>query len=109
MDYAQRVSISRARVADDVGLRPRAAEVSWCSKSAVISGILVMTEDTAFVEGCYRLAGGVSQVFMFRRSNGIEEVGIKQNLTWRSGVTGLNAILPNGQDGGARSGRQCVN
>jgi hypothetical protein len=33
------VSISRARVADDVGLRPRAAEVSWRSKSAVISGI----------------------------------------------------------------------
>ena len=37
MDCAQRVSISRARVA--VGLRPRAAEVSWCSTSAVISGI----------------------------------------------------------------------
>jgi hypothetical protein len=61
---------------------------------AEITFDLVMTEDMAFVEGCYRLAGGVWQVFIFRRSNGIEEVGMKQNLTWRSGVTGLNAILP---------------
>lgn len=53
-----------------------------------------MTEDMAFVESCYRLAGGVWQVFMFRRYNGTEAVGVKQNLTWRSGVTGLNAILP---------------
>ena len=62
---------------------------------AEITFDLVMTEDMPFVEGCYRLAGGVWQVFMFRRSNGIEAVGIKQNLTWRSGVTGLNAIMPN--------------
>jgi hypothetical protein len=63
---------------------------------AEITFDLVMTEDMAFVEGCYRLAGGgVWQVFIFRRSNGLEEVGIKQNLTWRSGATGLNAILPN--------------
>lgn len=44
---------------------------------------LVMTEDMPFVEGCYRLADGVWQVFIFRRSNGTEEVGIKQNLTWQ--------------------------
>lgn len=62
---------------------------------AEITFDLVMTEDMAFVEGCFRLAGGVWQVFMFRRYNGIETVGVKQNLTWKSGVTGLNAILPN--------------
>jgi hypothetical protein len=61
---------------------------------AEITFDLVMTEDMAFVEGCYRLAGGVWQVFMFRRFNGTEAVGIKRNLTWKSGVTGLNAILP---------------
>jgi len=61
---------------------------------AEITFDLVMTEDMPFVEGCYRLADGVWRVFIFRRSNRTEEVGIKQNLTWRSGVTGLNAILP---------------
>lgn len=61
---------------------------------AEITFDLVMTEDMAFVKGCYRLAGGAWQVFMFRRYNGIEAVGVKQSLTWRSGVTGLNAILP---------------
>ena len=64
------------------------------SMKAEISFDLVMTEDMPFVEGCYRLSDGVWRIFIFRRSNGIEEVGIKQNLTWKSGVTGLNAILP---------------
>jgi hypothetical protein len=62
---------------------------------AEITFDLVMTDDMPFVEGCYRLAGGAWQVFMFRRTNGTEDVGIKQNVSWKSGVTGLNAILLN--------------
>lgn len=51
---------------------------------AEITFDLVMTEDMAFVESCYRLAGGVWQVFMFRRYNGTEAVGVSR--TSRGGV-----------------------
>jgi hypothetical protein len=62
---------------------------------AEITFDLVMTEDMPFVEGCYRLDGGEWQVFMFRHSRrGMEPVGVKRDLSWGSGVTGLNAILP---------------
>lgn len=62
---------------------------------AEITFDLIMEENMSFVEGCYRLEGGHWQVFMLRKSRrGIEEVGIKRNLTWASGVTGINIIVP---------------
>jgi hypothetical protein len=63
---------------------------------AEITFDLVMTEDMPFVEGCYRLDDGEWQVFMFRHSGGFEPVGVKRDLDWASGVTGLNVILPDG-------------
>src|SRR6266850_5938789 len=60
---------------------------------------LVMDDDMSFVEGCYRLDDGIWHVFMFRKSRGIEsEVGIKKDLVWDSGVTGLNVILPDDEN-----------
>jgi hypothetical protein len=61
---------------------------------AEITFDLVMDEDMSFVEGCYRLDGGEWQVFIFRHARGREPVGGKRGLTWKSGVTGLNAFLP---------------
>jgi hypothetical protein len=62
---------------------------------AEITFDLVMTEDMPFVEGCYRLDEGDWQVFMFRHSGrGAEPAGVKRDLVWDSGVTGLNVILP---------------
>lgn len=58
-----------------------------------ISFDLVMEDDMAFVEGCYRLDDRIWHVFMFRKSRGFEEIGIKRNLVWDSGVTGLNVIV----------------
>ena len=55
---------------------------------------LVMEENMSFVEGCYRLEDELWHVFMFRKSRGIEEVGIKRDLVWQSGVTGINIIIP---------------
>jgi hypothetical protein len=60
---------------------------------AEITFDLVMTEDMPFVEGCYRLDGGEWQVFTFTHSTG-ERVKVKTKVVWRSGVTGLNAFLP---------------
>ena len=54
---------------------------------------LIMGDDMPFVEGCYRLADGIWHVFMFRKSRGLEKVGTKRDLVWKSGVTGLNVIL----------------
>ena len=55
---------------------------------------LVMEDEMSFVEGCCRLEDDIWCVFMFRKSrNGIEEVGVRKNLVWDSGVTGLNIIV----------------
>jgi hypothetical protein len=55
---------------------------------------LVMEDDMSFVEGCYQLSDGVWHVFMFRKTRrGAEDVGVKKDLVWASGVTGLNVIL----------------
>jgi hypothetical protein len=60
-----------------------------------ISFDLVMEDDMAFVEGCYRLQGGKWHVFMIRHSRGgTERVGVKKDLVWKSGVTGINMIVP---------------
>jgi hypothetical protein len=59
-----------------------------------ISFDLVMEEDMPFVEGCYRLCDGEWHVFMVRHSRGgTDSVGIRRNLTWKSGVAGLNVIV----------------
>jgi hypothetical protein len=61
---------------------------------AEISFDLVMHEDMGFVEGTYRLEGGVWQVFIFLRERpGIRNVGVTTNIVWESGVTGLNVIV----------------
>lgn len=54
---------------------------------------LVMEDNMSFVEGCFRLENHLWQVFIFRKSRGIEPIGVKKNLVWGSGVTGLNIIV----------------
>jgi hypothetical protein len=54
---------------------------------------LVMHDDMYFVEGCYRLEGGVWQVVTCFRSGGHREVGVRLNVSWASGVTGVNVIV----------------
>jgi len=61
---------------------------------AEITFDLVMDENMPFVEGCYRLHNDIWHVFMFRKSRGVEPVGVKKNLVWDSGVTGINVIVP---------------
>ena len=62
---------------------------------AEITFDLVMEEDNSFVEGCYRLGGGVWQVFIFWKSKEVQDAAdVKKGIVWKSGVTGLNVILP---------------
>ena len=58
-----------------------------------ISFDLVMDENMDFVEGCYRLDDAIWQVFIFRKARGIEEICVKRDIVWKSGVTGLNIIV----------------
>jgi hypothetical protein len=60
---------------------------------AEITFDLVMKEDMAFIEGCYRLDAGVWQVFMFRKSRGVEKTGITKDIVWKSGIRGMNVIV----------------
>jgi hypothetical protein len=54
-----------------------------------------MKDDMAFAEGCYRLESREWEVFTIRRSrHGIEPPGVKKNLRWNSGVTGLSVVVP---------------
>ncbi|MGJ4929655.1 hypothetical protein ACQR1I_22885 [Bradyrhizobium sp. HKCCYLS2038] len=54
-----------------------------------------MEEDMSFVEGCYRLEGGEWEVFVITHSRkGSKEPGVWKGLKWKSGVTGLNAVVP---------------
>ena len=46
-----------------------------------------------FVEGTYLLDGGVWQVFIFGRARGTRDVGVRKNIVWKSGVTGVNVIV----------------
>jgi hypothetical protein len=61
---------------------------------AEITFDLVMEEDMSFVEGCYKLDGGPWQVFIFASPGRRDIVEVRTNLTWSSGVTGLNAFVP---------------
>jgi hypothetical protein len=61
---------------------------------AEISYDLVMDEDMSFVEGCYRLDGGEWEVFVVTHSRNGRPPGVWKNLTWASGVKGMNAVVP---------------
>lgn len=62
---------------------------------AEITFDLVMSEDMGFIEGCYRLDGSAWNVFIIAHSRrGSCEPGVWKNLTWKSGVKGLNAVIP---------------
>lgn len=61
---------------------------------AEITFDLVMEEDMSFVEGCYKLDGGTWQVFTFPSPGRRDTLEVRTNLTWASGVTGLNAFVP---------------
>lgn len=62
---------------------------------AEITFDLIMTDDMDFVEGCYRLAGSAWEVFIFSHTRiGSNEPGVWTGLTWKSGVKGLNAVIP---------------
>jgi hypothetical protein len=54
---------------------------------------LVMHDDMYFVEGCYRLEDGVWHVFTYGRSGGHFEVGVKKDVVWDSGVTGVHVVM----------------
>jgi hypothetical protein len=61
---------------------------------AEVSFDLIMKDEMSWVEGTYRLDGGVWQVFIFLRERpGIRNVGVTTNIVWESGVTGLNVIV----------------
>ena len=61
---------------------------------AEISFDLVMEDEMSQVEGTYRLDGGAWQVFIFLREYpGVRNVGVRTNIVWESGVTGLNVIV----------------
>ena len=61
------------------------AEVTWD---------LVMDEDMGFIEGCYRLPNEPWQVIIASKKNEILTVDVRNNLTWESGVTGMNIYFP---------------
>jgi hypothetical protein len=62
---------------------------------AEITFDLVMEDNMPFVEGCYRLERADWEVFIIAHSRaGSSEPGVWKNLTWQSGVKGLNAVVP---------------
>lgn len=62
--------------------------------NAEITWDLVMSEDMAFAEGCYRLEGKDWQVVVAYKAKGLHPVGILNGMKWPSGVTGMNIVLP---------------
>jgi len=58
---------------------------------AEISFDLIMGEDMPFVEGCFRLDGGIWKIFIVNHSDDEEgRIEINRNIIWSSGVTGLS-------------------
>lgn len=59
---------------------------------AEISYDLVMDDDMAFVEGCYRLPGGPWEVFIFSK----RDIAQPEHRfgRWDSGVTGITLYVP---------------
>ncbi len=64
---------------------------------AEITFDLEMHEFMYFIEGCYRLSDDIWCVFLFYiESDEGRFIGVKKNVTWDSGVTGLVAYFPEG-------------
>lgn len=61
--------------------------------NAEITWDLVMSDDMTFAEGCFRLEGEPWQVVIAFKSGGVHSPGVRTNLRWNSGVTGMNIIL----------------
>lgn len=62
--------------------------------NAEITWDLVMSEDMSFAEGCYRIENGPWQVITAFKREGLSQINVRNNLTWISGVTGMNIVLP---------------
>jgi hypothetical protein len=65
--------------------------------NAEITWDLVMLDDMAFAEGCFRLEGGPWQVVTAQKSRDGWDPQVSTNLQWDSGVRGMNIILPRGE------------
>ncbi|MEL6105299.1 MAG: hypothetical protein AAFU85_04650 [Planctomycetota bacterium] len=61
-------------------------------KSGEISYDLVMDDDMEFIEGAYRLHGKCWQVFVTLRRD--VDTPIVKEVTWDSGITGVNVFCP---------------
>lgn len=61
--------------------------------NAEISWDLVMSDDMDFAEGCYRLADGPWQVVTAWKSNERWEPGVRNDVSWESGVRGMNIVV----------------
>lgn len=53
-----------------------------------------MSNDMPFIEGCYRLKGEPWQVVTAFKCERVLQVEVRDGLTWKSGVTGMNVIFP---------------
>ncbi|RYF44227.1 MAG: hypothetical protein EOO38_18230, partial [Cytophagaceae bacterium] len=60
------------------------AEIAWD---------LVMSEDMPFAEGCYRLNGGDWKIFTATKARPNCPAGVRIDVKWASGVTGMNIVL----------------
>ena len=65
--------------------------------NAEITWDLVMLDDMAFAEGCFRVEGGPWQVVIARKCRDGEPPLVKTGLRWDSGVQGMNVILDRGE------------
>ena len=61
--------------------------------NAEITWDLVMLDDMAFAEGCFRLDGETWQVFTARKCREGEQPSVRTGLRWDSGVQGINITL----------------
>ena len=61
------------------------AEITWD---------LVMSDDMPFIEGCYRLDDGPWQVVTAAKRPEHPHVIVSNGVRWKSGVTGMNILLP---------------
>jgi hypothetical protein len=62
-----------------------------------------MSDDMAFAEGCYRLEGGDWQVVTATKAKEYRPAGVRNNVSWDSGVTGMNIVLTQGKKINART------
>jgi hypothetical protein len=61
--------------------------------NAEITWDLVMLDDMAFVEGCYRIESGPWQVVTARKCRDGEQPTVRTDLRWDSGVQGMNVLV----------------